>query len=67
MFKPDIQIFRLALDLAQTSPERAVFIDNTPIFLQIFMRLGIQSILHDRYESPRSQLTFLGLETNDAT
>ena len=67
MRKPDIEIFRLALDLAQTTPESAVFIDNTPMFVQIAERLGMRSILHVDYESTRAKLTSLGLQTSDAT
>jgi putative hydrolase of the HAD superfamily len=67
MRKPDIQVFRLALDLAQTAPARAVFIDNTPMFVQIAERLGMQSVLHVDYESTRTKLTSLGLHTTDAT
>ena len=67
MRKPDIEIFRLALDLAQTAPERAVFIDNTPMFVQIAERLGMRTIHHLDYESTRANFTSLGLQTNDAT
>ena len=67
MRKPDIQIFRLALDLAQTTPERAVFIDNTAMFVQIAERLGMRSILHVDHASTRAKLTSLGLQTSDAT
>ena len=66
MRKPDIAIFRLALDLAQTAPEQAVFIDNTPMFVQIAEGLGMRSILHVDYESTHAQLTSLGLQTSDA-
>ncbi len=67
MRKPDIQIFRLALDLAQTAPERAVFIDNTAMFVQIAERLGMRSILHIDHATTRAKLTSLGLQTSDAT
>jgi len=66
MRKPDVEIFRLALDLAQTAPERAVFIDNTPMFVQIAGRLGMRSSHHVDYESTRAKLTSLGLPTNEA-
>ena len=65
--KPDVEIFRLALDLAQTPPERSVFIDNTAMFVQIAERLGMQSILHTDYESTRAALTSLGLQISAAT
>ena len=67
MRKPDVQIFRLALDIAQTAPECAVLIDNTPMFVQIAERLGMRSIHHVDYESTRASLISLGLQTNDAT
>jgi hypothetical protein len=38
-------IFRLALDIAQTSASQAIFIDNTPMFVQITEGLGIRSII----------------------
>jgi putative hydrolase of the HAD superfamily len=66
MRKPDIEIFRLALDLAQTAPARSVFIDNTPLFVQIAERMGMQSILHTDFESTRAKLALLGFQTNDA-
>jgi putative hydrolase of the HAD superfamily len=66
MRKPDVQMFRLALDIAQTNPESAVFIDNTQMFVQIAERLGMRGIHHVDYESTRATLTSLGLQTNDA-
>jgi putative hydrolase of the HAD superfamily len=67
MRKPEIAIFRLALELAQTAPAQAVFIDNTPMFVQIMQGLGVRSIHHVDYESTRAELTSLGLRTSDAT
>jgi putative hydrolase of the HAD superfamily len=65
MRKPDVNIFSLALDLAQTAPARAVFLDNTPMFVQIAERLGMESILHVDYESTRAKLNSLKLPTDD--
>jgi putative hydrolase of the HAD superfamily len=67
MRKPDVEIFRLALDLAQTAPSHSVFIDNTPMFTQIAERLGMRSIHHVDYESTRAKLTSFGLPTSDKT
>ncbi len=67
MRKPDIKIFELALDLAQTAPAQAIFLDNTPMFVQIADRLGMQGILHVDYESTRAKLTALGLQISDVT
>jgi putative hydrolase of the HAD superfamily len=59
--KPDVDIFRLALDIAQVRLERAVFIDNTPMFVQIAEGLGIHGILHTDCQSTRAKLSHLGL------
>jgi putative hydrolase of the HAD superfamily len=59
--KPDADIFRLALDIAQVRPARAVFIDNTPMFVQIAAGLGIQGVLHTDCVSTRAKLSHLGL------
>ena len=59
--KPDADIFRLALDIAQTPVEKIVYIENTPMFVQVAESLGIRSILHKDYESTRTKLAALGL------
>jgi putative hydrolase of the HAD superfamily len=60
--KPDIDIFRLALDTAQAPVEQVVYIENTPMFVKIAEGMGIKSILHDNYESTCGKLAFWGLE-----
>jgi putative hydrolase of the HAD superfamily len=60
--KPDVDIFRLALDIAQVPASRAVYIDNTPMFVQIAEGLGIQSILHIDCKSTCTMLSALGLD-----
>ncbi|MBE0557143.1 MAG: HAD family phosphatase, partial [Proteobacteria bacterium] len=47
--KPDVDIFRLALDIVQSTARQVLYIDNTPMFVQIAERLGIRSILHTEY------------------
>jgi putative hydrolase of the HAD superfamily len=64
--KPDADIFRLALDIAQVQPAQAVFIDNTPMFVQIAEGLGIQSILHTDCKSTRARLSALGLNVAES-
>jgi putative hydrolase of the HAD superfamily len=59
--KPDADIFRLALDIAQAPARQVVYIENTPMFVQIAEGLGIRSILHTDYRSTRAQLASLGL------
>jgi putative hydrolase of the HAD superfamily len=63
--KPDADIFRLALDIAQVPIPQVVYIENTPMFVQIAEGLGIRSILHTDYRSTRAQLAALGLQIDD--
>jgi putative hydrolase of the HAD superfamily len=67
MRKPDVRIFQLALDLAQASPAQIVYIDNTPMFVEIADGLGIRSILHQELRSTRATLSSFGLHVDDAS
>ena len=60
--KPDADIFRLALDIAQTPARQIVYLENTAMFVQIAEGMGIQSILHTDYQSTRAKLASFGLE-----
>jgi len=60
--KPDADIFQLALDVAQAPIRQVLYIENTPMFVQIAEGLGIQSILHTDYKSTRTELTAFGLK-----
>jgi putative hydrolase of the HAD superfamily len=60
--KPDKDIYRLALDLAQVPADQIVYIDDRAMFVQIAEAEGIRSIHHTDYESTRKQLALLGLE-----
>ena len=61
--KPDADIFRLALDVAQAPAGQVVYVDNTPMFVQIAEGLGIRSILHTDYRSTCAELASLGLQS----
>ena len=60
--KPDPDIFRLALDIAQAPAPQVVYIENTPMFVQIAEGLGIPSILHTDYRSTCAKLAWFGLQ-----
>ena len=62
--KPDVDIFRLALDIAQAPARQVVYIENTPMFLQVAEGLGIRSILHTDYRSTRAKLASFGLQND---
>jgi putative hydrolase of the HAD superfamily len=59
--KPDADIFRLALDIAQAKAPQVVYIENTPMFVQIAEGLGMRSILHTDYGSTCAKLASFGL------
>ena len=63
--KPDAEIFRLALDIAQTPVEQIVYIENTAMFVQVAEGLGIRGILHTDYQATRAKLAALGLACAD--
>jgi putative hydrolase of the HAD superfamily len=60
--KPDEDIFRMALDIAQAPARQVLYIENTPMFVQIAEGLGIRSILHTDYKSTCAKLASFGLE-----
>lgn len=62
--KPDPDIFRLALDISQVSAQQVVYIENTPMFIDIAAGLGIRGILHTDYASTAAQLAAFGLQYN---
>ena len=60
--KPDADIFRLALDIAQVPACQIVYIENTPLFVQIAESFGIRCILHTDYKSTAGKLALFGLQ-----
>jgi len=61
--KPDAEIFRLALDIAQVQARQVVYIENTPIFAQVAEGVGIRSVLHTSCETTRAELSAFGLSS----
>jgi putative hydrolase of the HAD superfamily len=59
--KPDADMYRIALDIAQVSTDQVVYIDDRLMFVEVAEGLGIRSIVHHGYESTRKDLEMLGL------
>ncbi|AMR25568.1 hydrolase (plasmid) [Hymenobacter psoromatis] len=59
--KPDLNIFRLALDLAQVPAQQVLYLDDQPIFIGVAASLGIQGICHVDYPSTCTKLAAFGL------
>lgn len=62
LLKPDADIFRLALDIAQVPARQIAYIENTPMFVQVAESLGIRSVLHTDYASTSATLASFGLQ-----
>ncbi|MGC4034580.1 MAG: HAD family phosphatase [Chitinophagaceae bacterium] len=60
--KPDADIFRIAIDVAQVSENEIVYIDDRPLFVQVAESLGLKGIVHKDYQTTVSELKALGLE-----
>lgn len=63
--KPDVDLYRLALDCAQVEPGQSVYLDDRAIFGEVACSLGIRCIHHTGYHSTKSQLAALGLTLDE--
>ncbi|MEO7734031.1 MAG: HAD-IA family hydrolase [Kofleriaceae bacterium] len=63
--KPDPQIFRLALDIAQAAPHQVVYVEDTAMFVEVAARLGIRGVLHTDARSTAATLASFGLDGVD--
>lgn len=59
--KPDADIFRIALDIAQVPASQVLYIEDQPMFVSVAEDLGIQGICHVDYPSTCAQLASYGL------
>jgi len=59
--KPDADLYHIALDIAQVSPEQVVYIDDRAMFVEVAQGLGIQGIIHRSYETTQKALESFGL------
>jgi putative hydrolase of the HAD superfamily len=62
--KPDADIFKLALDIAQTPAPQIAYIEDTPLFVQVAEGMGFRGILHTDYQTTRAKLASFGLQSD---
>jgi putative hydrolase of the HAD superfamily len=60
--KPDVDIYRLALDVAQVAPRDVIYIEDRAMFVQVAESLGIRGIQQVDYATTRARLADFGLE-----
>ena len=63
--KPDVDMYRIALDISQAAPARSVYIDDRALFVEIAQSLGLHGIHHTGFETTRTTLEGLGLALKD--
>ena len=60
--KPDIDIFKIALDVAQVNPTEILYIEDRPMFISVAEELGITGIHHENLEKTKLILAGYGLK-----
>ena len=61
MRKPDKQIWQLALDMAQVTPDQCVYVDDREMFVNVAATLGFTAFQHTDLDSTREKFRQLGL------
>jgi len=59
--KPDREIWKLALDLAQADATEAIYVDDREMFVEVARELGFTAIHHTSLQTTRTQFAELGL------
>ena len=60
--KPDIDIWKMALNVAQAKPAETLYIDDRSMFVEVAGTLGIKGIVHEDYTSTVEKFKKFGLE-----
>jgi putative hydrolase of the HAD superfamily len=63
--KPDMDMYRIALDISQAEPKKSIYLDDRLLFVEIAQSLGINGIHHTGIEETRNALKNLGLTLED--
>ena len=59
--KPDIDIYKHALDVSQVSPENVAYVDDRHMFVEVASTLGINGIHHTSFETTKLKLAKFGI------
>jgi putative hydrolase of the HAD superfamily len=62
--KPDREMWRLALRLAQATPEESIYIDDREMFVQVADEMGFSAVHHVSLESTKDRLKAFGLQVD---
>lgn len=59
--KPDADIYRMALDIAQVSPGQVIYVDDRSLFVEVAQGLGIRGVVHKEYKTTQKAMEAFGL------
>lgn len=59
--KPDLDIYRLALDVAQVQPDEVAYLEDRPLLCEVAASLGINAVLNRNAAETRTKLAEMGL------
>ncbi|MBS1760598.1 MAG: HAD hydrolase-like protein [Bacteroidetes bacterium] len=59
--KPDVEIFKLALDISHAKPHEVFYIDDRSMFVQIAEGIGIKGVIHEDIDKTKIALKNAGL------
>lgn len=59
--KPDTEIFRLALDIAQADSRRTIYIEDRHMFVEVAQSMGLYTIQHRNVAETRAALAKFGV------
>ncbi len=57
--KPDVDIYKIALDVSQAKPEEVIYLDDRHMFIEVAETLGIKGIHHQNIEKTKLELAAL--------
>lgn len=57
--KPDMAIYRLALDIAQVDPKEVIYLDDRLLLTEVGASLGMKAIRHESYEQTKKMIETL--------
>ncbi len=60
--KPDVDIYKVALDISQVKPDKVIYLDDRHMFVEVAGTIGINGIHHTGYETTRSEIEKLGFK-----
>ena len=59
--KPDVDIFKVAIDIAQVKPEETLYLEDRPMFVQVAETVGLRGVHHEDYETTKKIFESYGL------